>query len=53
VRRLSEEMEPLTSRTAAMDYLSMGMSADFEWAIEEGSNMVRLGTAIFGKRSPI
>jgi len=33
-----------------MDYLSMGMSNDFEIAIEEGSNMVRIGTAIFGRR---
>lgn len=33
-----------------MDYLSMGMSNDFEIAIEEGSNMVRIGTALFGKR---
>lgn len=33
-----------------MDYLSMGMSGDFETAIEEGSNVVRVGTAIFGKR---
>ena len=31
--------------------LSMGMSADFEWAIEEGSNMIRVGTAIFGRRN--
>jgi pyridoxal phosphate enzyme (YggS family) len=30
--------------------LSMGMSADFEAAIEEGSTMVRIGTAIFGER---
>jgi len=34
----------------SMDYLSMGMSNDFEVAIEEGSNMVRIGTAIFGRR---
>jgi pyridoxal phosphate enzyme (YggS family) len=33
-----------------MACLSMGMSNDFEVAIEEGSNMVRIGTAIFGKR---
>ncbi|WP_326831067.1 YggS family pyridoxal phosphate-dependent enzyme [Anaerosalibacter bizertensis] len=33
-----------------MKYLSMGMSNDYEVAIEEGSNMVRLGTALFGKR---
>ena len=30
--------------------LSMGMSGDFEWAIEEGSTQVRVGTAIFGHR---
>ncbi|HHV60414.1 MAG TPA: YggS family pyridoxal phosphate-dependent enzyme [Clostridiaceae bacterium] len=35
----------------SMDYLSMGMSNDFEVAIEEGSNMVRIGTAIFGPRN--
>lgn len=33
-----------------MEFLSMGMSGDFEMAIEEGSNMVRVGTAIFGER---
>jgi len=32
-------------------YLSMGMTHDFEIAIEEGANMVRIGTAIFGPRS--
>jgi pyridoxal phosphate enzyme (YggS family) len=33
-----------------MRYLSMGMTSDFEVAIEEGSNMVRVGTGIFGPR---
>lgn len=33
------------------DILSMGMSGDFEIAIEEGSNMVRVGTKIFGQRN--
>ncbi|MCS7233093.1 MAG: YggS family pyridoxal phosphate-dependent enzyme [Synergistetes bacterium] len=33
------------------EYLSMGMTDDFEIAIEEGSNMVRIGRAIFGPRS--
>jgi len=33
-----------------MDHLSMGMSHDFEVAIEEGATMVRIGTAIFGPR---
>ena len=37
---------------AALTHLSMGMSHDFEAAIEEGATMVRVGTAIFGKRSP-
>jgi len=35
----------------AMKELSMGMSSDFEVAIEEGATMVRIGTAIFGERS--
>ena len=33
-----------------MDYLYMGMTNDFETAIACGANMVRVGTAIFGKR---
>ena len=33
-----------------IQYLSMGMSNDYETAIEEGSNMVRIGTALFGSR---
>ncbi len=35
---------------AAMKELSMGMSGDFEVAIEEGATMVRVGTSIFGER---
>ncbi|OZV12982.1 YggS family pyridoxal phosphate-dependent enzyme [Tissierella sp. P1] len=35
----------------SMDYLSMGMTNDYELAIEEGSNMIRVGSAIFGKRN--
>ncbi len=35
----------------SMDFLSMGMSGDFEDAIAEGSNMVRVGSAIFGPRN--
>ena len=35
---------------SSMEYLSMGMSDDFDVAIEEGANLVRLGTALFGKR---
>ena len=34
-----------------MDILSMGMSDDFDLAVECGSNMVRVGTALFGHRN--
>jgi PLP dependent protein len=36
--------------SVTMETLSMGMSHDFEAAIEEGSTCVRVGTAIFGER---
>jgi pyridoxal phosphate enzyme (YggS family) len=36
----------------ALDVLSMGMSGDFALAIEEGATRIRIGTALFGKRSP-
>ena len=35
----------------SMDFLSMGMSSDYEAAIEEGANIVRVGTGIFGARN--
>jgi pyridoxal phosphate enzyme (YggS family) len=47
LRQLKEE---LGARGFAMDTLSMGMSDDFEAAVAEGSTLVRVGTAIFGKR---
>jgi pyridoxal phosphate enzyme (YggS family) len=52
-RRLRELLEKLNSNRPAdrkLTELSMGMSHDFEVAIEEGATMVRVGTAIFGKR---
>lgn len=42
--------EKLSSIFPSIEYLSIGMSEDFEVAIEEGSNMVRIGRAIFGER---
>ena len=36
-----------------MKYLSMGMTSDYDIALEEGSNMLRIGTAIFGERKKI
>ncbi len=50
IRKLFEEIRAQQSGNIAMQYLSMGMSGDFEEAILEGSNMVRVGSAIFGKR---
>ena len=42
--------EQLRAGGVALDTLSMGMSGDLEAAIMEGATMVRVGTAIFGKR---
>jgi pyridoxal phosphate enzyme (YggS family) len=50
-RKLRELRDGLSSRLGrALPVLSMGMSHDFEVAIEEGAREVRLGTAIFGER---
>ena len=54
-RRLRELRDELHQRGAFGDRtgeLSMGMTHDFEVAIEEGATMVRIGTAIFGERLP-
>ena len=51
-RRLRELMEEINRRGFAMDTLSMGMSEDLEAAILEGATVVRIGTAIFGSRTP-
>lgn len=48
LRTLREELEKLGG--APLPVLSMGMSHDFETAIEEGATLVRVGTAIFGGR---
>jgi len=48
MRKLFDELK--TSRDN-FDFLSMGMTHDYKIAVEEGANVVRLGTAIFGERS--
>jgi PLP dependent protein len=50
LRELRDRMVRDGIPAAALRHLSMGMSHDFEAAIEEGSTLVRVGTAIFGKR---
>ena len=55
-RKLRELRDAIAARrlpSVAMDELSMGMSHDFEVAIEEGSTCVRVGTAIFGERARV
>lgn len=44
------EVTQQKKRNLEMKYLSMGMSGDFEIAIEEGANMIRIGSSIFGSR---
>jgi PLP dependent protein len=50
LRELANQIDALALPHVAMRELSMGMSHDFEVAIEEGATMVRVGTAIFGPR---
>ncbi len=50
LRDLRDQIASRKLPRIAMDVLSMGMSHDFEVAIEEGSTCVRVGTAIFGER---
>lgn len=51
LRELRDELERSTG--AKLPHLSMGMSEDYSVAIEEGATLVRVGTAIFGKRTPL
>jgi pyridoxal phosphate enzyme (YggS family) len=50
LRKLFERHKDNAPANCRMELLSMGMSSDYEIAIAEGSNMVRVGTAIFGPR---
>ncbi len=53
LRELRDAIAARKLRAVGTDVLSMGMSHDFEVAIEEGSTCVRVGTAIFGERAKI
>jgi len=53
LRRLRDDLVAHGQDAATLTQLSMGMSHDFEVAIEEGATLVRVGTAIFGPRGPI
>lgn len=51
MKELKNIIEEKEYKNLSMEYLSMGMTNDYNIAIEEGSNMVRIGTGIFGKRN--
>ncbi len=52
-RTLKENFDKINKKYEVLDmeYLSMGMTGDFEIAIEEGANIVRVGSGIYGKRN--
>ncbi|MBR3608242.1 MAG: YggS family pyridoxal phosphate-dependent enzyme [Lachnospiraceae bacterium] len=51
IKQLSVDIMNENIDNVCMDIISMGMTGDYQTAIEEGSTMVRVGTAIFGERN--
>jgi pyridoxal phosphate enzyme (YggS family) len=51
-KNLFEQIKKLEIPRVEMRYLSMGMSNSYQIAIDEGANMVRIGTKLFGTRNP-
>lgn len=49
--KLYEQLKTFAGNDSDINILSMGMTNDYEQAIAEGSTMIRLGTALFGKRN--
>ena len=50
-KAMRKKYDELNAKGANFRYLSMGMSGDWKLCVEEGSNMIRVGTAIFGERN--
>ncbi len=50
LKDLFDDINAMKVDGLSMDYLSMGMSHDWQIAVQEGSNMIRIGSAIFGER---
>lgn len=50
MKEIFDNLKSKSFKNIQMKYLSMGMSGDYKLAIEEGSNMIRVGQGIFGKR---
>lgn len=51
MKQLFDLVSGISFKNAEMKYLSMGMTNDYDVAIEEGANIIRIGTAIFGSRN--
>ncbi|MFD1063626.1 YggS family pyridoxal phosphate-dependent enzyme [Winogradskyella litorisediminis] len=51
LKRLFDELKPQETKNCVLQTLSMGMSGDYQLAIDCGSNMVRIGSSIFGARN--
>ncbi len=51
LRQLRDDINRLDVVNMRIEHLSMGMSHDYETAVEEGATLVRIGTALFGRRS--
>ena len=49
-RKMRQVFEWAKTQSSEIEFLSMGMSGDYKLCVEEGSNVVRLGSTIFGKR---
>ena len=50
IKKLAVDIERENIENVSMEHLSMGMSGDYEIAVEEGSTIVRIGSALFGER---
>lgn len=50
MKTIFDNLKTFEYKNVSMEYLSLGMSSDYEVAIDSGANMVRLGESIFGKR---
>ena len=53
MKKLSVDINNKNIDNVSMNVLSMGMTGDYQTAIEEGATMVRVGTGIFGTRAKI
>ena len=53
IKQLQQQIIQENISGVEMDTLSMGMSSDFKIALEEGSTLLRLGSAVFGERGPV